>query len=336
VVLAHGRLKLTRTASFFRALWLAWTTRPPGLRGLLHQFAYLIEAGLVADCMRRRGIRHLHNHLADSSCTVAMLAAELGGFTFSFTLHGPYVFFEPQRWRLDAKLARAAFVVCVSHFCRSQAMIWTLPERWDRLHIVHCGIDPAAYTPVRHTDKGSRLIFVGRLAAVKGVGVLLDALATLSAKYPNLRLILVGDGPDRAWLEARATVLGIAERVTITGHIAPQDVAKRLAESDVFVMASFAEGVPVVLMEAMASELPVVATRIAGIPELVEDGVNGFLVAPGDAAGLAARIDPLLENPELRTRLGRAGRAKVKAEFETGQETAKLKSLFERVLTSSS
>ncbi len=332
LIRAHGRLILTRPTSYLRALRLAWQTRQPGLRGLLYQLAYLLEAGLVGDFMRRKGIRHLHNHLADSSCTVAMLAAEMDGFTFSFTLHGPSIFFEPHRWRLDAKFSQAAFVACISNFCRSQAMIWAPPDQWDRLKIVHCGINARNYRVKIHSGKGTRLIFVGRLSAVKGVGVLLDSVAALRAKHPDIQLVLAGDGPDRTWVENRAKTLGIADCVSITGFLDPSEIAKKLADADVFVMASFAEGVPVVLMEAMASGLPVVATHIAGIPELVEHGVNGFLAAPGNADELITRIEPLMDDAELRNRFGQAGRAKVEGEFDAAREAAKLRKLFEQTL----
>ena len=124
------------------ALRLAWATRPPAPRRLFRQLAYFAEAGIVAERMRERGLVHLHNHFASSSGTVAMLAAELGGFTFSISEHGPDIFFAPNWWRLDAKFSRALFVACISHFCRSQVLIWTPLDRWGRVHIVHCGVDP--------------------------------------------------------------------------------------------------------------------------------------------------------------------------------------------------
>jgi len=322
---AHGRLKFTKPARYLRALRLAMTTRQPGVKGLLYQIAYFLEAGLVVEFMRVRGLTHLHNHLGDSSCTVAMLAAEMGGFTFSFSLHGPGIFFEPYRWRLDAKLQRAGFVCCISHFCRSQAMIWTPPERWDRLHIIHCGVDPGEFTVKPHEGRGKRLIFAGRLAAVKGVPILLDVVARLRERTPDLELVLAGDGPERAWIEDRARQLGIESNVRITGYLPQDGVRAELAASDIFVMSSFAEGVPVVLMEAMASGLPVIATRIAGIPELVEDGVSGYLTSPGDADAIAAYTETLLNDGGLRRRMGAAGRLKVETEFNSTEEGGKLR-----------
>ncbi len=324
---AHGRLKFTSPLRYLRAFRLAMATRQPGFKGLLYQFAYFLEAGLVVEYMRTRGLTHLHNHLGDSSCTVAMLAAALGGFSFSFSLHGPGIFFEPYRWRLDAKLARADFVCCISHFCRSQAMIWTPPDRWDRLHIIHCGVDPALFTTKLHKGNGKRLIFIGRLAAVKGVPILLEAVARLRAEQPDIQLVLAGDGPDRDWLQRKAVERGIADNVRITGYLSQEQVREELSASDIFVMASFAEGVPVVLMEAMASGLPVVATRIAGIAELVDDGISGYLTSPGDVSALVQRIQTLVDDADLRNRMGQAGRNTVETAFNSAKEAEKLREI---------
>jgi glycosyltransferase involved in cell wall biosynthesis len=319
---AHARLLGRAPARWLGALRLAWRTRPPGLAAAFKQLAYFLEAGIVADRMHERGLVHLHNHFASSSGTVAMLAAALGDFTFSISEHGPDIFFSPTWWRLDAKFSRALFVACISHFCRSQVLIWTPPDRWGRVHIVHCGVDPGEFTPRPHRTRGHRLLFTGRLAAVKGLPILLEAVARLAPKHPNIELLLAGDGPERPALEQRAAELGITDRVRFLGYQSSDQVRALLQETDVFTLPSFAEGVPVVLMEAMASGVPVVTTRVAGIPELVEDDVSGFVVPPGDVAALVAAIDALLRDPSLRSRLGAAGRATVEREFDIDAEGA--------------
>jgi glycosyltransferase involved in cell wall biosynthesis len=312
----------------FRAKRLAWATRQPGLKGLLYQGVYLIEAAALARQLRRLGIEHLHNQFADASCTVAMLASELTGIPFSFTIHGPGIFFEPRRWRLDAKVKRAAFVSCISHFCRSQVMCFADPEDWDKLHIIHCGVEPEQFTQRTHAGEGSRLLFVGRLDAVKGLPVLLEALSTLRKQRQNATLTVVGDGPDRARLERRAGEPGLAGAVRFVGYQTPEQVREHLSATDVFVMTSFAEGVPVVLMEAMMAGVPVVAPRIAGIGELVEHGVSGEMTPPGDLASIVQAMEKLLADGALRERYGRAGAAKVTAEFNIDAESAKLAALF--------
>lgn len=312
---------------WFKALCLALRTSPGGIKPTLYQLIYLAEAAVLADHLRKRGIEHLHNHIAKSSCTVAMLMSEMSGIPYSFTLHGPDIFFEPYRWRLDEKIARASFVACISEFCRSQAMAFSTPDMWDKLHIVHCGVDAARYDcPARHAP--AHLLFVGRLAAVKGVPVLFEALRGLLPAHPDLHLTLVGDGPERDDLERMAQAMGLAPHLRFAGYRSQSEVAELLAQSTALVLPSFAEGLPVVLMEAMAARLPVVTTRIAGVPELVEHGKSGLLVPPGDEVALRAALSDILDDADLRASMGEAGRARVLAEFTSDSEGTWLAQLF--------
>ena len=321
---AHLGLLFGSPGRYFSALGLALATRPPGLKALVWQAAYFLEAGLVARRLRDHDLSHLHNHFSNSSCSVAMLASALGGFTYSFTMHGPAEFYEPKYWRVDEKVRRAKFVACISQFARSQAMVFAPQEHWGKLHVVHCGVALEQFTPSRHEGRGTRLLFVGRLAAAKGLPVLLDAVAQLTKTRPDVLLRVAGDGPDRAKLEAQAKQLGIRRNVESLGYQSQAQVRELLQQTDVFAMASFAEGVPVVLMEAMAAGVPVVATHIAGVPELVEDGVSGFLVPPGDPAALSEKVSFLLDDAELRNRFGAVGRAKVEREFNIITEADRL------------
>ncbi|MBW4420225.1 MAG: glycosyltransferase family 4 protein [Myxacorys californica WJT36-NPBG1] len=321
---SHLKLFLSSPRRYLRSLKLAWSTQQPGLKGLLYQLFYFLEAGILADQIRVQHIQHLHNHLATSSGTVALLAAELGAFTYSFTLHGPYIFFEPYQWRLDEKIKRSLFVCCISHYCRSQGMIFAPAEKWNRMHIVHCGIDPALFEVVSHIGTGKRLLYVGRLAVVKGLPILLESLAKLKSAHADLALTVVGDGPDRVQLEQMTQELGLSEHVRFVGYQSQSEVRQHMQQTDIFVMSSFAEGVPVVLMEAMAAGVPVIATRIAGVGELVEDGVSGYLVPPGDTESLGDRIEALMTDTEARSRFGKAGREKVEQEFNIHLEVARL------------
>ncbi|MBW4646354.1 MAG: glycosyltransferase family 4 protein [Goleter apudmare HA4340-LM2] len=325
LLLAHLGLLLSSPSRYFRAIKLAWSTSQPGLQGGIYQLFYFLEAGILAQQILQRNISHLHNHFPDSSGSVAMLAAELGGFTFSFTMHGPYIFFEPHRWRIDEKIKRALFVACISYYCRSQGMIFVPTDKWNRMHIIHCGIDPALFTSVAHQEWSKRLLYVGRIAAAKGLPILLESLVSLKRSHPEVILTVVGDGPDRIALEQMATQLGLNEHVNFVGYQSQAEVRRYIQESDVFVMSSFAEGIPVVLMEAMAAGLPVVATQIAGISELVENDINGYLVPPGDVAILADRVAKLLADQQLRNQLGKAGRAKVQQDFNIEHEVTWLR-----------
>lgn len=327
---AHVSLLLGQPVKYFQALALAWRTRAPGIRNSLYQLFYFAEAGVLARHLQHKKVSHLHTHFANSGCSVAMLTSEMSGIPFSFMMHGPSEFFETDRWRLDEKVARARFVACISHFCRSQLMLFSDKAHWSKLHIVHCALNPDFYDRTNLERRpGKHILFIGRLSGVKGAPILLEALAALRAKHPDLSLTFVGDGPERLELEAKTDALKMREAVTFAGFRSQDEVAKYLAKADIFALPSFAEGVPVVLMEAMASKVPVVTTRIAGIAELVEDGVSGLLVSPGDVEGLVECLDQLLNDHDSRARMGEAGRQFVLSEFNIKTETARLNGLFE-------
>jgi glycosyltransferase involved in cell wall biosynthesis len=325
---------LTDPKRYFGTLARAWRLRAPGLRAALYQLFYFAEATILARWLRTEGVDHLHNHFAGPSASVSILAARLAGIPYSFTLHGPADLAEPARWKLGEKIAEARFVACISHYARSQAMLMSDPAHWNKLKIVHCGVDPALYDHARTgaaaataTDPRLHLVFVGRLAPVKGLRVLIEALLARSRTgKDNLRLTIVGDGPERAALEAMAAPLGA--EVRFTGYLSQDEVAEILANADAFVLPSFAEGVPVVLMEALAAGLPVIATRITGVPELVENGVSGLLCTPGDPEALAAAIEEVAARRDRGAGLGAQGRETVRAEFNIGLEAARLARLF--------
>ena len=226
----------------------------------------------------------------------------------------------------------AAFVVCISDFARSQLMALSDPEIWARLHVVHVGIPVEQFTPCGNGNGRApavpTILYVGRLVPEKGQAVLLEAVARLREEGREVRVKLAGEGELRPHLEGCCRELGIADCVTFLGPVSQERIRDLYGEAAIFCLPSFAEGVPVVLMEAMAMGLPVVTTRIAGIPELVEDGAGGVVVAPGRADELARRIAALLDDPGKRHELGAAGREKVLAEFDAEGSAAQLHDLF--------
>jgi glycosyltransferase involved in cell wall biosynthesis len=324
LVKAHLVLLVRSPGRWFSALGLAWRTRSPGAKAALYQLFYFAEAGILAEHLKRCHVQHLHNHFGNSSCSVAMLTSALSGIPFSFTEHGPALFFEPVRWRIDEKIARASSVIAISHFCRSQLMLFSDPSHWSKISIVHCGIDPEKYGHDR-TPFRKRILFIGRLDHVKGEHLLIDAFAEVRRVHGDATLTVVGDGPSRRGLEARAASLGLdAASVTFTGYLTQDEVALSLDEADVLVLPSFAEGVPVVLMEAMAAGKPTIASRLAGIPELVDDGKTGYLISPGATDELCTRLVELLSDPDRCQRMGEAGRQRVQREFNVRHEAARL------------
>lgn len=323
----HAMLLLHAPGRWLRTLGLALRTNRPGARGFLWQLFYFAEAGVLARHLQKNCISHLHNHFADSSATVAMLTSGLSGIPYSFTLHGPTELFAPESWHMREKVARAALVVCISHFARSQVMLFSDPGHWHKLKIVHCGVKPARYAKTQPaTGQRMKLLFVGRLDPVKGLRVLFEAFEMARTNHPDIMLTVIGDGEDRGWVESNAARIGGIE---VLGYRSQSEVAEALSRSDVLVLPSFAEGVPVALMEAMASGRPVIATRVGGVAELVEDGISGRMVAPGNAEALAEAMTDLAASPGRRREMGEAGRAKTRAEFDIDREAVWLKTLFE-------
>ena len=207
-------------------------------------------------------------------------------------------------------------------------MLWSESSHWNKYHVVHCGIDPAQFQPRTHVGRGKRILFIGRFDPVKGLPLLIEAVEQLAPDYPELQLDLVGDGPLRSEIEAMVREKALQDRVSFHGYLSQARCRDRLREADILVIASFAEGIPVVLMEAMAAGVAVLATNIAGIPELVEHGVSGALVPSGDVGALARGLAALVADPALRTRVTLGGRQRIERDFRTDLEAARLVHVF--------
>lgn len=280
------------------------------LINLVRGLAYFSEAASLAEQLERLRVRHVHVHFGTNPATVARLAARMAPLTFSFTVHGPDEFDAPLAHDLGSKVAEAAFVAGVSHFGRGQLMRWSDPSVWDRIHVVRCAIAPQFLTAVPSGEPPRRLVCVARLSAQKGLPLLVEAAARL-ADEPHFSLHIVGDGEQRSAIEAQIMRLGLGDRIRLLGWRSPQDVLREVAGAKALVLPSFAEGLPVVLMEALALGRPVIATAIAGIPELV-DSENGWLVPSGCAEALADAMRDALDAPQARIeKMGAAGRARV-------------------------
>jgi colanic acid/amylovoran biosynthesis glycosyltransferase len=286
---------------------------------------HFAEAVVVWRECRRREIPHVHAHFTSPSADVAHLAARLGeaispgSLSWSFTAHGTDILGDHPA-RLAEKVRSAPLVVCVGDFGRAQLMRLVDEEHWRKIRVIHCGLDsrwraaPAPAHPPRGEageDGALRILAVGRLEREKGHAILLEAVAELYAEGVEVVLEVVGGGSARERLIARARQLGIEAQVSFSGKAGQDTIRERYAEADLFCLPSLGEGVPVVLMEAMAMAVPVVATRVGGVPELIEDGVSGRLVSPGSSTALARAIAALAADPPLRGRMGVAGRQRV-------------------------
>jgi glycosyltransferase involved in cell wall biosynthesis len=333
------RFLLTAPKKYLKALKLALTTRRAGVKGGLYQLFYFQEALLLADHLLANKVHHLHNHFGDSSGMVTMLASQLSGVGYSITFHGPHIFFEPTLLALREKVKYAKFIVCISNYCRSQLMLFSDAEDWHKLKIVHCGVDVDTYSfadkPAHSQTAGPvKLLYVGRLAAEKGVPVLLKSLIDLKKEGYQFHLTLLGDGPERASLEFEVQKHGLTEMVFFGGFASQETVRETLLASDVFILPSFAEGVPVSLMEAMACGIPVIGTNVGGVTELIEHGVSGMVVAPSDEQALKSAIFRYIKHPELRETVRSAARKTVESDFNFKIEVSKLERLIREQLQS--
>ena len=278
---------------------------------------YLAEALLLGRWMRQRGLKHLHVHFGGAVASVGMLASAAWRIPFSLTIHGPEELLNYDAYHLTEKVRAASFVFCISDFCRSQLYQLTPPSEWAKFQVIRLGVDPVQLTPPERAanSRTVRVVCVGRLVAAKGHRVLLEALRLLRERGVELQVTLVGAGPELQSLQEFVDRHGLAESVSFTSALSHARSLEQVRRADIFVLASFAEGIPVALMEAMAFEVPCVSTTIAGIPELIRSGVDGLLVPPANAAALADALEALAVDPALRKALGHAGRQRIIAEY---------------------
>lgn len=305
-------------------------------RPLLYHWIYLAEACKLLALLRGSGVEHVHAHFGTNSAEVVMLAHALGGPGFSFTVHGPEEFDKPQGLHLREKIEHARFVVAISSFGRSQLYRWVGYAHWPKVNVVRCGLEESfharAITPVPDVP---RLVCVGRLCEQKGQLLLLQALREVRAQGVACELVLAGDGEMRPEIEHYIQANGLQPAVRVTGWISSTQVREELQSARAMVLPSFAEGLPVVIMEALALARPVVTTAIAGIPELVRHGEQGWLLPAGDQDALVAAMYEVLAAPPAQlSAMGLAGRERVLARHDVDTEAAKLLALFRQGGTS--
>ncbi len=297
--------------------------------GVAKHAAYFVEACLLKKWMADRGLRHIHAHFGTNAAAVVMFCRWLGGPGYSFTVHGPDEFDRPLRLALREKVQAAAFVCVISSFCRSQLYRWTMLADWLKIHVVRCALEPSYFEAQAGeiTDR-PRLLCVGRLSEEKGQFLMVRAARLLVDRGVPVEIVLAGDGPLRGEIDAEIARLGLKETVRVTGWIDNQRVRSLLLESRALVVASFAEGLPVVIMEAFAMNRPVISTWIAGIPELVKNDFSGWLIPPGDVVRLADAMQMALTAPPTQlAEMGARGR-KLAAEMHNANlEAARLKEL---------
>jgi glycosyltransferase involved in cell wall biosynthesis len=319
-----------RPGRFVRALRCAIRFGRRSDRGVLRHLAYLAEACLLREWLVEAAATHLHVHFATNPAAVALFCKLLGGPPYSITIHGPEEWDRPEALSLKEKYESAEFVAAVSDFGRCQVYRWTTLTFWPRVYVIHCGVDEAYLKmepePVPETNK---LVLVAGLVEQKGHLLLVQALNLVRKAGSEFQMVFVGDGHLRPVLEAEVKRFGLESNVLFAGWQSNAQVREHLRSARALVMPSFAENLPVAMMEALAMGRPVLGTYIAGVPELVENGVNGWLVPAGNVEATSKAILQLLRTPvgEL-SRMGRAGAERVRHQHDASKEAAELNRLF--------
>jgi len=303
-------------------------------RGLIKEMAYFAEACVLRTWFEEDGVQHVHAHFGTNAADVVLLCRKLGGPPYSFTVHGPEEFDRIEGISIVEKVENAAFVVAISVFATSQLYRWCSLSDYSKIHVVRCGVDPlflgSQGRPVPDQDP-PKFAAVGRLCTHKAQLLVVEAMHELAQSGIEMEMVFVGDGDVRNELERKIDEYGLRDRVQITGWVGGEVVQQKLLESRVMVLPSFAEGLPVVIMEALGLGRPVITTYVAGIPELVEDGRSGWVLTPGDTAALSEALrEAALASTAKLNDMGQVGIERVAEQHDSRKEGAKIAALFER------
>ncbi len=325
---------IAKPISLFRGIYLALKIGWKSDAGILRHLIYLLEACVLCHWLQKEQITHIHSHFGTNSTTVAMLCNVIGGISYSFTVHGPEEFDRADNIALTEKINHAKFVVAICSFGRSQLYRWCDYQQWQKIHLIRCGVDedyfsqPETFVANIASDIPN-LVCVGRLCEQKGQILLLQSIKALAEEGFELLLTLVGDGELRSQIEALIREYDLEKQVKITGWASGTQVQNHIINARALILPSFAEGLPVVLMEAFALHRPVISTYVAGIPELVQSDVNGWLVPAGSVEELTSAIREVLRMPpDELNRMGSAGTVSVAQHHNVNQEAKKLARLF--------
>ena len=325
------RSVFTNTSVVLRGLSAAVRLRPWDIPGTGYALFYLVEAIILGDWMKRRGLSHLHVHFGGAVATVGMLTSVAWRIPYSLTIHGPEEFYDVGPPFLEQKIGLAAFVTCISHYCRSQVLKISPVADWPKFHVCRLGVQTEIFQPVTAASRDMlHIVNVGRLHPAKGQMILLESFRELQKRGVAARLSIIGDGTGADALRNFIERSDLSGLVTLHGALSHPATRAILGTADLFVLPSFAEGVPVALMEAMSMEVACISTYVAGIPELIEAGEQGLLVPPSSVQALTEAMESLLTNHNLRRLIAKAGRRKVLSDYDLATNIRRLASVFEQ------
>lgn len=331
---AHLRTLFQCPAGYLRGVLLVHRLSGLDLKRFFFHAMYFTEAAMLGHWMHRKGLHHLHTHLAQQAATVGLYTKTIFRTGFSITVHGPDEFYDARPQLLGRKAAAADFLCCITSFARSQMMQQSAFRNWSKMIVVPLGVDPELFTPppARPTPEVFEILCVGRLVAAKAQHMLIDAVERLAAEGRKVRLRLVGAGPDEASLKVHTARLDHPNTVLFEGPVNQDRIRALYAQADIFSLPSFAEGLPVVLMEAMAMEIPCVTTYIAGIPEMIRDGVDGLLVPASDLEALVAALARLMDDEKLRRKIAKNGRKRIVERYNLTKNVERLARVFSELI----
>lgn len=330
LLFAIARSLAGRPARSLKALAAAVSMSRQAENGVFRHFIYWAEAAALAEWLRQGRHSHLHAHFGTNSATVARLAAQIAGIQYSFTVHGPEEFDKSSEISLSAKIKAAKFVCAISSYGASQLRRLVPPNYWSKIRIIRCGVEKVeCAASLQPLPRAPRFVSVGRLCEQKGQMTLVEAAARLKRDGREFVITLVGDGEMRSALERAAAHHDVGDRIVFAGWKTPAEVQAEIEGSRVFLLPSYAEGLPVSIMEAFCLQRPVISTYVAGIPELVIPGENGWLAPAGDDVALAAAMAAALDAPDEQLQsMGQAGQARVRRDHDIGRSADELKALF--------
>ena len=307
----------------------------------IHHF---FQSLYLAKWAEEHNIKHIHAHYAYHSTEAARVISKLTGISYSFTAHANDIFKSP--WQMEQKIKDATFcATCTGYnakYLKENYLTSSNTSDNNKIFKVYHGIDLKLFKPLPRPnitdDKKVKLISVARLREKKGFIYLIDAIQILKDRGIPINLTIIGEGPERQRLEKRIETLGLKNNIQLIGAVSHQEVRDYLQDSDIFVLPCIIasdnsrDGIPNVILEAMAMELPVISTWVSAIPEAVEHEKTGLLVHPKDPEGIANAVIQLYKTPKKRVLYGKAGRKKVKVEFDLTKNTQILVNLFEEVI----
>lgn len=338
-IFAQFYVMLIRPVDWYRIISLIFAEKEiRNIHDRLRLLKHFCEACYVYSQLIGEPISHIHAHFLNAPTSIALYLSILLNIPYSFTLHGSNIFLDPLMLETKLKLCQKA--VSISEFNKKYLMEKYGDGFRDKIHIIHCGIDTELFKPEpRHTDGTPIVLSVGRLTEIKGFCYLLDACRILKDRKVAFNCLIVGDGEDKDMLLRRSAELGLGDIVKFLGSQLHDNVLKLLQEATIFVLPSIVtdeggrEGIPVALMEAMAMELPVISTRTAGIPELINDKKEGILVEHSNATELASAIEFFINDAGAREAIGKQARIKVLHEFNINSVPSQFENIFAPVVS---